>query len=457
MFDQPAEDVESVRDPSYWGGTFVPWFVCLLAAVFYLYDFVLRVTPSVMIHPLMQSYHINALQIGLLSAFYYYVYTPLQLPSGAVVDKYSRRWVLAGSSLVCALGGFLFAHTDNLFVAFVARAMMGLGSAFAFVGALKLASMWLPINRFALYGAITTALGTIGAITTDTVISHGVNTLGWRHTIDITSWFGVVLAVLIVIVVRDRPKWVGKSPSEYRSWKNILLRLFNLFRNPSIWINGIVGSFMFLPISVFASLWGVAFLKESFQLSDTEAALTTSLIFIGCSIGLPFFGWWSDKIKRRRRPIFIGSLMVFILSVIVIYVPTLSKPALYALLFFIGFFVGPQALVFAVAKEISPPRSTGISTAATNFLVTFGAAVFQPLIGYFLVKQWGGKETALGVHIYTTHNFHHAFLLFIGGLFCAVLLTFFLPETHCRMIHPLSLKFYKKIASNRSPRYVSPQ
>jgi MFS family permease len=456
MFDNPSAEQHKSRTKTIWQGTVYPWFICLLAAVFYLYDFVLRVTPSVMIHPLMKAYGVNAFQIGFLSAFYYYVYTPLQLPSGTIVDKYSRRWVLAASCLICALGGLIFAHTETLYLACLGRAMMGFGSAFAFVGALKLASLWLPPYRFALYSALTTALGTVGAVITDTMLSHGVERMGWRHTVEITSWFGVVLAIIIVLVVRDRPSWVPRVPSEYRRWSSILKRLFNLFRNPGIWLNGIVGAFMFLPISVFASLWGVAFLKTCFGLTNTEAAFTTSLIFIGCSLGLPIFGWLSDKIERRRVFLLLGSVAIFLLSSLIIYAPIHSKGLLYVLLFLVGFFVAPQALVFAIAKEISPPRSTGISSAATNFLVTLSAAIFQPLIGYFLDKSWHGKIGEGGIHIYSTQNYHHAFLVFVGGLLVAIILCLFVPETRCKMIHPLAKKFQKKIASHRTPRHACP-
>ncbi len=216
QLDKPIAPTQ--RDTTFIKGMLVPWFVCLLAAIFYLYDFVLRVTPSVMIHPLMRDYHVSAMSIGLLSAFYYYIYTPLQLPSGAVVDKYNRRLVLTLSIFVCALGGLLFAYTDNLYVACAARMMMGLGSAFAFVGALKLASLWLPHKQFALYSGLTTALGTFGAIVTDVVLSHSVYHFGWRQTIYITSYVGIGLGFIMLIFLRDKPRWAAKFPSHYGTW-----------------------------------------------------------------------------------------------------------------------------------------------------------------------------------------------------------------------------------------------
>ncbi len=451
MFDRSNREQPDKLENTFWHGRFIPWFICLLASVFYLYDFIMRVTPSVMIHELMGAFHVTALKVGLLSACYYYVYTPLQLPSGAVMDKYSRRWILTGSSLVCAIGGFMFASTNSLTVACIGRSMMGLGSAFAFVGALKLASLWLPRKQFALFSAITVALGTIGAITTDFILSHGVSTIGWRNTVYITSWLGIGLAVLIVIFVRDRPKWLPKLPAEARSWKRILMSFVDLIKNIRIWVNGLVGAFLFLPISVFASLWGVAFLRQSFHLNATDAARTTSLIFIGCSVGLPLFGWWSDKIKRRRLPLLIGMTLVFVLSTCLIYIPNIPRILLFIMLFFLGFFVAPQSLVFAIAKELSPPRSTGASTAVTNFLVTAGAAVFQPLIGYFLDLHWNHTYLSKGIPHYTTGDFQQAFLVLIIVLFASIILTCFLPETHCKMLHPKAKKYYKKLAEHRTP------
>lgn len=437
------------RDPSFIRGLLIPWFICLLAAVFYLYDFVLRVTPSIMIHPLMSNYHVDATSIGLLSAFYYYIYTPLQLPSGAVVDKYNRRLILTLSIFVCAIGGLLFAYTNNFYIACAARMMMGLGSAFAFVGALKLASLWLPHKHFALYGGITTALGTFGAIITDIVLSHSISAFGWRQTIYLTSYFGIGLGIIMLIFLRDKPKWAAKLPSSYGTWKNISIRLFKMLITWRMWVIGFVGAGLFLPVSVFASLWGVAFLERAYKLDPTHAAIATSLIFWGATLGFAIVGAISDAMKSRRKPLFIGSLLTLLLTGTLIYAPHLTDWEVYAILFAIGLFVSPQVLVFALAKEISPPGSTGLSAASTNFLVTMGAAVFQPLIGYFLDQNWNHVKNSHGMPIYSIHDFRMAFLTIMIILVLSFLVSFLLPKTRCRMINPayrlFKLRHLKKI------------
>lgn len=406
----------------------IPWAICFLAMAFYCYDFLLRVMPSVMIHPLMNAYRVNAGQIGLLSAFYYYTYTPLQLPAGVIADKYKPRVVLGFSCLLCALGALLFAATDSFVIACISRAMMGAGSAFAFVGALKLAAIWLPENRFALFAGLTTSIGTLGAVTADNFLSSLVATLRWQHAVYLTGIIGMFLSFLLFLFLRRSQTHKEISSRADQSWKNILKRLILLARSPYIWLNGIIGAFMFLPISVFASLWGVDFLERNYNIPNTHAASATSLVFLGLAITSPFIGYLSDLIQSRKIPLFIGCLGCVITSYLLIYVPNISLSTAYVLLFLIGMFTSPQALIFAISKDLSPPLTTGISTAMANFIVTIGAGVYQPVIGFILDSQWNGTTTALGTPIFSTTNFQFAFSTLIISLGISLVLILFLPK-----------------------------
>lgn len=141
-------------------------------------------------------------------------------------------------------------------------------------------------------------------------------------------------------------------------------------------------------------------------------------------------GHLSDVIKNRRFLILIGNVMTILLSGWLIYLPEVSLTTAYALLFFIGVFTAPQILVFAIAKDLSPPLTTGIATAMTNFIVTIGAALFQPLIGYVLDLQWQGKTTAMGTPLFTVSEYQVALSLLVASLGISLILIAFLPGTH---------------------------
>lgn len=113
--------------------------ICSVAALFYCYEFILRATPGIMLPQLMHAFKVNAHAIGLLASSYYLLYTPLQIPSGLLVDRYGPKRLLCVSITLCTLGCFIMHQSHHLSIAAYGQLFIGAGSAIAFVGALKLA------------------------------------------------------------------------------------------------------------------------------------------------------------------------------------------------------------------------------------------------------------------------------------------------------------------------------
>lgn len=415
--------------------TAMAWFICLLAAVFYAYDFLLRVQPNILVKPLMDFYDTNALGIGTLYAAYYWLYTPLQIPAGLVADRYNLRIVLGVSALLCAVGAILFAEVQLYAVAIIARIFMGIGSAFAFVGAIKLASRWLHQKYFAAFTGIATALGTVGAIATNAVLPIWVNDFGWQQAVLLSGYIGLAITALLFVVIRSKPKGQRLPPKEFRTWGHALQRLWFIVKQWEFWVNGIVGSLMFLPITVLAGLWGTSFLENAYSMTPNHAAIADAIIFIGIAFGGPLAGWTSDHLGRRKLPMYFGTLLSALLMLALLYEHHLSNLTVYFLLFFIGFFTGPQVLVFAIAKEISPLRATGTATACTNFVVTMGAFIFAPLVGHIMVLLWNGLMSTQGVPIYSIETMRGALLTLPIMSILVFFLLLFLPETYAKMKH----------------------
>src|SRR6185312_6891955 len=179
--------------------------ICSLAAMFYLYEFILQVSPAVMTKELMHDLSLNAAGLGAMAAFYYYAYTFMQLPAGLLSDRFGPRFLLTIATLICVLGAIFFAFTHNVALASTGRFLMGIGSAFSFIGALLLVSRWFPPQYFALLAGIVQLMSSIGAIAGEMPLAAAVNIWGWRETMGWLAVLGVVLAVLIWAIVRDKP------------------------------------------------------------------------------------------------------------------------------------------------------------------------------------------------------------------------------------------------------------
>lgn len=414
---------------------FTAWLICIIGALFYCYEYFIRIAPSVMSADIMRTFHLNATGFGDLVAFFYYIYTPMQLVVGIFMDRYGPRRLLVLACLACVIGVLLFASTNLFVVAAIGRLLIGFGAAFAFVGALKLASIWLPPERFATISGLVTTLGMIGAMTSDIAMAHLVDKYGWRFTLFILAILGIVLIVFMFFIVQDRLKTTQKKPVfiPELSFRDVFIGLFQALKSGQIWINGMIGCFMYLPVTVFAELWGIPYLIQTHHLSNMKATEVVSFLFLGWAVGATFSGWLSDIIGLRRLPLIIGSIGALILVCIILYVPGLPESMLFPLFFFFGFMTSIQVIVFAIGREVSPKHIAATAVSVTNMFTMIGGAIFQPVIGVILDMNWAGKLSH-GIPIYSTESYTLALSVLPMALLITIFLSFMLKETYCQLI-----------------------
>lgn len=415
----------------------LPWIICLIGMLFYCYNYFLRVSPSVMHDDLLENFHITAYQFGALAAFYYYAYTPMQLPAGMIYDKFGARAVLFFACLTAVLGLATFVSADNYALAALGRFLIGLGTAFAYIGVLKLASLWLPSNRFATVAGLTTAFGMACAALSQKYLATAVEFFGYKQALHFAIFAGIGLSVLILFVIKSRPKQQTLHYDPVQAPVN-LKQLFSALRtiatNPQMWLIGTIGCLLYLPASVFLDLWGIPYLKAVYQLTPEQAVKISSLTFFGWIIAGPVIGALSDKIKKRRMPLIVTGGMAAIFLCIVFYTPGLSLLSLHVLFFLVGFCCGAHPLCFALGKENNPIQISGTAVAVTNMLIMTGGAVFQPVVGKLLDLHTNSPLGADGLPVYTAADYTFALSVIPIGVALGIVLSFFLKETHCESV-----------------------
>lgn len=353
-----------------------------LALVFYAYESMLRVSPSIMSHDLMLDFNLTAAGLSNLAAYYYYIYTPMQILVGMLMDRFGPRALLSIAALVCTIGSFAFGYTKIVALAKVGRFMIGLGSSFAFVGVLKLAANWLPKNCIAIAAGITMAVGMIGGFFCDTVLPHWVVQYGWRGTTIGAAWFGVGLFVMLLIVLRDSTGVKAPRARMADSMKEVFFNMFSILKDRNLWVNGMIGCMMWLPIAIYAETWGNGYLVDVRGFSAEQASSVNSWVFIGWAVGGPMLGYLSDYFKRRKLLLSLGSLAsaaMFVLFLSVEFNPWIMG----FILFLAGLAGSTQVLVFAVSRDNVPSVASGSAAAFTNLLVML-AGVLQPLSGFIM-------------------------------------------------------------------------
>lgn len=399
--------------------------ICAVGGFFYCYEFVLRIIPGALQSELSAAFgHITATAFGQLSAFYYFAYSPMQLPVGMLMDRFGARRLLTFACACCALGSWMFMHTDSLLIAGSGRFLVGFGSSFAFVGVLSLAVRWLPPKYFSLVAGLITTLGMLGLVYGEVKITEIANTIGWMNVLQLMVTIGVVLTLIILLVVRD-------SPAGHVSHKQPLPEFFSnvwfVLRSPQVWLIGFVGACLYTSLSVFGELWGKTYLEQAHNLTNVESARTVSAMFLGWAVGAPIAGYWSDVTGRRVMLLVIGAIMALICISLVLYYPGLSYRSLNVLLFFYGVFSGTEIIVFIMGKENSGAKLSGTVFAAVNMIVTLGGVVFQPLVGR-LLDTFGDSKVVNGQHIYSVLDFQIALSVLPISLLIVTILAFFMKD-----------------------------
>lgn len=411
-----------------------PWLIVLCGMLFYCYNYFLRVSPSVMQAELTQAFQITATQFGSLAGLYYLAYTPMQLPAGMIYDKFGVRVVLCMACLIAVAGLSVFITADSFYMAGVGRLMIGLGTAFAYIGTLKLASIWLPPNRFATVAGLTTAIGMTSGALAQTYLTKIVGAIGYKEALSTALIAGVILSGIIIVLVRNRPYNPAVPANEMQSpmnMKQLMAALRLIFTNPQMWLIGIIGCLLYLPSSVFLDLWGIPYLKAVHGLTPDQAVMISSYTFYGWIISGPIIGALSDRIKKRRMPLTVTGFFAAVLLSVVFYVPGLTASGLYVIFFMIGFCCGAHPLCFALGKENNPIQISGTAVAVTNMLIMLGGAIFQPVVGKLLDMHSSGALGANGLPTYSSSDYTFALSVIPIGVALGIFLSIFLKETHC--------------------------
>ena len=401
------------------------WLVWTLGASFFFFEYIVRVSPGVLVNDLIQAFHINAYQLGLLSSAFSLSYISMQIPVGTLVDKYSVRWLVGFMALLCAGSTFLFASTDTFHLAVLARFLIGITGAFAFVGALKIATMFFSSKHFGFLAGMTQALGMLGASAGVGPLSAIVASMGWRNTLMSLGGLIAILALLIFVLVKDKPTNVGTKEPHHSIWNGLVV----VFKNPHTWINVLIIGLLYAPTMVFGELWGPLYINRVYNITPVQAASVVSVIFIGWAIGGPFFGWISDRIQKRK-PIIIGSIIFSLLFIsIILYCPGLSLTWLFVVAFLYGFSNIGVSTCYAVAAELSPNQYSGTALGFTNMASILLGAVFQPIVGKLLDLHWDGTMID-GVRSYSAYDLQTAMVSLPVCLILCLVLCFVLKESY---------------------------
>lgn len=385
----------------------------------------------------MRDFQISAAALGNLSAFYFYSYVAMQIPTGILADKWGPRRLLTLGTIAATIGAVMFALAPNIVWAAAGRLLIGGSVAVAFVCLLKLAANWFAPNRFALVSGLALFCGVVGAVFAGTPLRILVDLSGWRNVVLFSAAITIVIGVGTWMFVRNFPHEKGFDDFSHipamagKHNSSFITDVFNVFTYRNVVLlflvpGGIVGS-----VLTFSGLWGVPYLTTMHGISSASAAMLTSALLIAWAVGGPFFGWLSDRLKNRKKLYLTGCGISVAGWATIVLAKDITMLQLIPVLLVTGFSSGCIIIGFAFAKESIPVHLAGTVSGVINMGVMTGPMVLQPAVGWVLDRMWTG-DLQMGIRIYDVVAYRSGFGLMLVWLTASFFLLLFTRETHCQ-------------------------
>jgi MFS family permease len=411
-----------------------PWIVVFTGALFFFYDFIQLNMFSALNTPLIREFHVSALQLGQLSAYYFYAVIPLLFPAGIILDRFSTKKIILMAMSLMSLGTLLFSFAQTFWITEVCRFMTGIGGTFCLLSAVRLATRWFPPRRMALVIGLIVTMAMAGGVIAQTPLTWLTQQIGWRHTLLLDGLLGLFFIILIACVVRDYPPGYQLEQdshmgflSELGLWKSLRLTL----KNSQNWLGGAFTSLLNLPIFLLGGIWGSMYLVQVHGLTRIEASYVTTMIFVGTIFGSPILGWLSDRIGLRRLPMIICAMFSLVIILIMMYAPHLTLLPSMLLFLLLGFFTSAQVLSYPLIAESNSRALTGTAEGLASVLIMAGGTS-QPFFGWLMDVNWK-HQIIDGLPFYSVTDYRLAMAIMPIGFFFGLIAALLIRETYCKV------------------------
>ncbi|WP_084104673.1 nitrate/nitrite transporter [Demequina sp. NBRC 110056] len=400
------------------------WAVLGAAAFIYFVAIVQRTSLGIAGVEALDRFGVEAIGLSMLSVVQISVYASLQLPAGALLDRLGPRRMLVIGSLIMGTGQLTLAFADTIWLALLARVLIGAGDAPIFVAATRLVSEWFPPRRAPLMVQILGMLGQVGQIASAIPVAWLLHQSGWNAAFSILAALGLAAAAMSLWQIRMPPvdhahhavpsvagaqgevapagpptpshSASAHSPGTHSADAPASIR--DAIRPPGVRLGFWTHWTGLFSANTVALLWGVPFFVQGQGLSTAEASGLLTLLVITNIASAPIIGTLTARHPLRRSWLSLGAATATAIAWATVLIPSGPRPMwqLAALIVVLGA-GGPASLIgMDYARTFGLRGRLGTATGFAN-IGGFAATVLSvALVGAVLqVVSPGTSEYTL--------------------------------------------------------------
>jgi MFS family permease len=323
---------------------------------------------------------------GIILSAFFWVYAPIQLFVGALVDRFSVYRVIGLGVLLWAAATLATGFAAGFASLLVLRVILGIGETVAFPGASKIIAHHVPAERRGMANAVL-ALGI--------ALGPAAGTLAGGLILGAWGWRAIFLAFGAITLLWLLPWFRAASDAEPIAGG----------RDRSVSIRALAGKWSLWSMSIahaasnyvfyFLLGWLPLFLTRSRGLPIHEMTLIATIGYVAQAAAALGFGYASDRWTRdgrsegaiRRAMMITGQLVA---GAAVFCLPYADSPVkLTLLLCAAGIATGALSLnTYAVAQMFAGPRAAGTWVGIQNAIGN-SSGIFGPLLTGVIVGRAG--------------------------------------------------------------------
>ncbi|MFZ5677532.1 MAG: MFS transporter [Pseudomonadota bacterium] len=404
-------------------GSPMAWWIWALAVIFVVFLFSFQTGYAIVNSNVQQDIGLTVSQVGTIAAVYTWAFAICQFFGGALLDRLGSRKVLPISIALVTIGIFLFANANSFGMLLLSQVVVAIGSCTGFVGAGYIGGKWFGMAKFSFMFGLVQVVAALTSAFSQNLIGVALSSMSWRYLFNATAVLGIILLVLGAIYIKD-PVPVASHKDEENFFASVIRSLVEVAKIGHVWIASIVGALLFGALLALGVVWAPKLLMVH-GLSETSANLGASMLWLGLAAGSAVVPHWSDKIRRRKLPIILGSIVQLLAMLGLLYIPNLGAAAAIVLCFIFGFANASHMLAFSTAADVVQPYQIGTSAAIVNGIMFIfgGILISRPGVRIGIGLEEGIAPASLELAQF-------AALPLVVALVMAAVVSFIMKETY---------------------------
>lgn len=378
------------------------WLIWGVAVAAYVLAIANRASLSAVGVDAAERFQADASTLALFAVVQLAVYGGMQIPIGILLDRHGSRPILVIGMVLMTLGQLVMALSPSIGIALIARVLLGAGDAAVFPAVLRLIATWFPAQRAPVMVQLTGIIGQTGQLVALIPVAALLHATTWTITFGSIAGLGLLFAILVWMLVRNRPadraadvsvntetgviqvvtSAIDTGVGVRAAWSHPGTRLAFWSHFATMYAG-----------TAFVLLWGMPFLTAGQGLSTTAAAGLLSIFVLAGMVFGPIIGELSRRVPTRRS---LGLVIPSIMLQAAAWIAVIAWPgrAPYWLLVVLLVALaagGPASMIaFDHARTHNPSHRLSTATGLTNVGGFTASLVAIFLIGLLLDLQGAG-------------------------------------------------------------------